>query len=220
MCRVPSCSSQHGSPAAQAERCLCRSRAAQPAQPSPAQPSPAAEPEPFSLVCRWSCAIARPGPATAAPADCSAQCPPLPHPDSSLTAAWQQHTVQVRLQTQSATNPIYRGSWDCVAQTVRKEGVLAVYKGRNPRAVPASCCPGTGHTAMRPRETSFIRKTTNLHDTFCQIMSLINPNSDIHRHRQRNLHTITKFYNAEHSPQYRYLVDATLDTLDGILSIL
>ena len=35
----------------------------------------------------------------------------------------------MRLQTQSATNPIYRGTWDCVAQTVRKEGVRALYKG-------------------------------------------------------------------------------------------
>merc|ERR1719412_1243671 len=44
----------------------------------------------------------------------------------------------VRLQTQSATNPIYRGSWDCVAQTVRKEGVLAVYKGMGAPIVAAA----------------------------------------------------------------------------------
>jgi len=35
----------------------------------------------------------------------------------------------VRLQTQSATKPVYRGTWDCVGQTVRKEGVRALYKG-------------------------------------------------------------------------------------------
>lgn len=38
-------------------------------------------------------------------------------------------TIKVRLQTQSATSPVYRGSWDCVAQTVRGEGVRALYKG-------------------------------------------------------------------------------------------
>ena len=39
-------------------------------------------------------------------------------------------TLQVRLQTQSATNPLYRGTWDCVGQTVRKEGLRALYKGK------------------------------------------------------------------------------------------
>jgi len=38
-------------------------------------------------------------------------------------------TIKVRLQTQSSTNPLYSGAWDCVSKTVRKEGVLAVYKG-------------------------------------------------------------------------------------------
>lgn len=38
-------------------------------------------------------------------------------------------TIKVRLQTQSATNPLYRGTWDCVGQTVKKEGVRALYKG-------------------------------------------------------------------------------------------
>jgi len=38
-------------------------------------------------------------------------------------------TVKVRLQTQSATNPIYKGAWDCTSQTVKKEGVFALYKG-------------------------------------------------------------------------------------------
>jgi len=36
---------------------------------------------------------------------------------------------QVRLQTQSAENPIYKGAWDCTKQTVGKEGVFALYKG-------------------------------------------------------------------------------------------
>ena len=40
-------------------------------------------------------------------------------------------TLQVRLQTQSATNPLYRGTWDCVGKTVRKEGLRALYKGKN-----------------------------------------------------------------------------------------
>jgi len=38
-------------------------------------------------------------------------------------------TIKVRLQTQSVTNPLYRGAWDCTKQTVSKEGVLALYKG-------------------------------------------------------------------------------------------
>jgi len=38
-------------------------------------------------------------------------------------------TIKVRLQTQSATNPLYRGTWDCVGQTVKKEGLRALYKG-------------------------------------------------------------------------------------------
>ena len=37
----------------------------------------------------------------------------------------------MRLQTQSASAPVYRGSWDCVAKTVKGEGVRALYKGRN-----------------------------------------------------------------------------------------
>jgi len=38
-------------------------------------------------------------------------------------------TIKVRLQTQSVTNPLYKGTWDCTKQTVSKEGMLAVYKG-------------------------------------------------------------------------------------------
>ena len=39
-------------------------------------------------------------------------------------------SLQVRLQTQSSTNPIYSGAADCVKQTVGKEGVRALYKGK------------------------------------------------------------------------------------------
>lgn len=38
-------------------------------------------------------------------------------------------TIKVRLQTQSSTNPIYKGAWDCTTQTVKKEGLFALYKG-------------------------------------------------------------------------------------------
>lgn len=38
-------------------------------------------------------------------------------------------TVKVRLQAQPADKPIYRGAWDCVRQTVTKEGVRGLYKG-------------------------------------------------------------------------------------------
>jgi len=37
--------------------------------------------------------------------------------------------LQVRLQTQSSTSPLYTSTWDCVSKTVRKEGLLALYKG-------------------------------------------------------------------------------------------
>lgn len=38
-------------------------------------------------------------------------------------------TIKVRLQTQSSTNPVYRGAWDCTQKTVTKEGWRALYKG-------------------------------------------------------------------------------------------
>jgi len=38
-------------------------------------------------------------------------------------------TIKVRLQTQPAENPLYKGTWDCTSQTIRKEGVFALYKG-------------------------------------------------------------------------------------------
>jgi len=38
-------------------------------------------------------------------------------------------TIKVRLQTQSSTNPLYKGTWDCVNKTVRNEGFTALYKG-------------------------------------------------------------------------------------------
>eukprot|EP00092_Neocalanus_flemingeri_P020174 GFUD01021844.1.p1 GENE.GFUD01021844.1~~GFUD01021844.1.p1 ORF type:complete len:278 (+),score=32.08 GFUD01021844.1:109-942(+) len=38
-------------------------------------------------------------------------------------------SAQVRLQTQSAQNPLYKGTWDCLSQTVKKEGIFALYKG-------------------------------------------------------------------------------------------
>jgi len=38
-------------------------------------------------------------------------------------------TVKVRLQAQPADKPIYKGAWDCVRQTVTKEGVRCLYKG-------------------------------------------------------------------------------------------
>lgn len=38
-------------------------------------------------------------------------------------------TIKVRLQTQSATSPLYSGAWDCTRQTVAREGARALYKG-------------------------------------------------------------------------------------------
>ena len=62
---------------------------------------------------------------------------PAPAPASTAdtvstvsSVSTQCSCCQVRLQTQSSLNPIYRGAWDCVNQTVRKEGVLALYKGK------------------------------------------------------------------------------------------
>ncbi|KJE89647.1 carnitine/acylcarnitine carrier protein [Capsaspora owczarzaki ATCC 30864] len=38
-------------------------------------------------------------------------------------------TIKVRLQTQSVTNPLFKGPYDCLQQTIRKEGVRALFKG-------------------------------------------------------------------------------------------
>uniref|UniRef100_A0A2P2HWW4 Carnitine/acylcarnitine carrier protein-like n=1 Tax=Hirondellea gigas TaxID=1518452 RepID=A0A2P2HWW4_9CRUS len=38
-------------------------------------------------------------------------------------------TIKVRLQTQSKSNPLYKGTWDCALQTVKKEGFKGLYKG-------------------------------------------------------------------------------------------
>ncbi|XP_045605309.1 mitochondrial basic amino acids transporter [Procambarus clarkii] len=38
-------------------------------------------------------------------------------------------TVKVRLQTQDFKNPMYRGTWHCLSDTVKKESVRGLYKG-------------------------------------------------------------------------------------------
>lgn len=38
-------------------------------------------------------------------------------------------TIKVRLQTQSKTNPMYSGTWDCAMKTVKAEGFKGLYKG-------------------------------------------------------------------------------------------
>merc|ERR1740131_344818 len=38
-------------------------------------------------------------------------------------------TIKVRLQTQSVSNPLYKGTWDCCVKTVKAEGFLGLYKG-------------------------------------------------------------------------------------------
>ena len=50
---------------------------------------------------------------------------------TTLTLNPNISTFQVRLQTQSASNPLYRGTWDCLGQTVRREGLRALYKGKS-----------------------------------------------------------------------------------------
>jgi len=47
-------------------------------------------------------------------------------------------TIKVRLQTQSASNPLYSGALDCVKKTVQKEGVTALYKGMAAPVVAAT----------------------------------------------------------------------------------
>ena len=47
----------------------------------------------------------------------------------NVCAAIRAKYLQVRLQTQSSTNPIYSGTADCVRKTVSKEGPRALYKG-------------------------------------------------------------------------------------------
>lgn len=38
-------------------------------------------------------------------------------------------TIKVRLQTQSKTEPLYKGTWDCALKTVKAEGFKGLYKG-------------------------------------------------------------------------------------------
>ncbi|KAI9302552.1 mitochondrial carrier domain-containing protein [Cunninghamella echinulata] len=49
-------------------------------------------------------------------------------------------TVKVRLQTQSVTNPIYKGMMDCVRQTRAKEGFAGFYKGTTTPLVGIGAC--------------------------------------------------------------------------------
>lgn len=45
-------------------------------------------------------------------------------------------TIKVRLQTQSVTNPVYSGAFDCLKKTLQWEGVGGLYKVRIVRLVP------------------------------------------------------------------------------------
>lgn len=38
-------------------------------------------------------------------------------------------TIKVRLQTQDAVNPKYRGTWHCFNQTLKSESARGLYKG-------------------------------------------------------------------------------------------
>ncbi|KAF7729471.1 Mitochondrial carrier protein ymc2 [Apophysomyces ossiformis] len=49
-------------------------------------------------------------------------------------------TVKVRLQTQSSTNPIYKGMMDCVRQTRQREGLAGFYKGTMTPLVGIGAC--------------------------------------------------------------------------------
>lgn len=49
-------------------------------------------------------------------------------------------TVKVRLQTQSTTNPVYKGMMDCVRQTKAKEGLGGFYKGTMTPLVGIGAC--------------------------------------------------------------------------------
>ncbi|KAI8967215.1 mitochondrial carrier domain-containing protein [Mycotypha africana] len=49
-------------------------------------------------------------------------------------------TVKVRLQTQSATNPLYNGMLDCVKKTRAKEGIAGFYKGTMTPLVGIGAC--------------------------------------------------------------------------------
>lgn len=37
--------------------------------------------------------------------------------------------IKVRLQTQSATNKLYNGIYDCLTKIIKNEGFFALYKG-------------------------------------------------------------------------------------------
>ena len=49
---------------------------------------------------------------------------------TKLTVGHPFDTVKVRLQT--ATKAQFSGPWDCVVQTIRREGVSGLYKGATP----------------------------------------------------------------------------------------
>ncbi|KAI9251947.1 mitochondrial carrier domain-containing protein [Sporodiniella umbellata] len=49
-------------------------------------------------------------------------------------------TVKVRLQTQSTSNPLYKGMMDCVQQTKAKEGFAGFYKGTMTPLVGIGAC--------------------------------------------------------------------------------
>jgi len=47
----------------------------------------------------------------------------------AIASGYPFDTVKVRLQTQSTSNPLYTGALDCARQTIKGEGIRALYKG-------------------------------------------------------------------------------------------
>ncbi len=48
---------------------------------------------------------------------------------AQVAAGHPLDTIKVRLQTQSATNPMFNGVTDCLQITLKNEGVAGLYKG-------------------------------------------------------------------------------------------
>ncbi|KAI7852790.1 mitochondrial carrier with solute carrier repeats [Circinella umbellata] len=64
-------------------------------------------------------------------------------------------TVKVRLQTQSITNPVYKGMMDCVRQTHQKEGFRGFYKGTTTPLVGIGACVSIQFVAVEYMKRRF-----------------------------------------------------------------
>ena len=55
-----------------------------------------------------------------------------------LQVTYPLDVVRTRIQTQSLTTPIYRGTMDCIQQVMRREGWRALWRGFLPTVLQVS----------------------------------------------------------------------------------